>query len=200
MHLDRLIGTTAAGEYVPLYLPVQPGRRTRAAHMGVSAEDHDATSDELTEPPPGHVDDNNPAEPERLPFSRSCSYQARQEQDPRGDVVRDTDALMPAGITLPDPRTGLRAARQLTSRPVTAADPSADAAGIPSLIPLQPGPQDRNRARQASVPAGAPDYPSDLAGPCAVCRMPTHRYGIGGKPAVSSVSPRSPAISVTRCL
>ncbi|MEU1867821.1 hypothetical protein [Streptomyces gardneri] len=186
MHLDRLIGATAAGEYVPLYLPVQPGRRTRAAHMWVSGEDHDryleATTDELAEPAPGHVDDNDPAEPERLPFNRSCSYQARLGQDRRGEAVRDTDALMPAGITLTDPRTGLRTPRQRTSRPVSAADASAEAAGSIGLIPLYPGPQDRNGARPGSVPAGPPNCPSGLVGPCAVCRMPTQRYGIGGNP------------------
>ncbi|MFF2778521.1 hypothetical protein ACFVU3_26825 [Streptomyces sp. NPDC058052] len=192
MHLDRLIGVTAAGEYVPLYLPVQRGRRSRAAHMRVSADDHgrylDATTDTLAQPEPGHADDSDPAAPERLPFDGSCSYQARRGEDRRRDIVRDTDALMPAGIALSDPRPGFHPARERTCRPgPTAGAPAGGStpAGVsptPASIPLQPGPRDRDVSRQPIVGDGSPDCPADLVGPCAVCRMPTHRYGIGGSP------------------
>ncbi|MFD8015710.1 hypothetical protein [Streptomyces sp. NPDC058955] len=160
MRLDRLIGATAAGDYVPLYVP---GRRSRAAHMWVSGDDHDryrdATTDEPAEPAPGHVDDD-PAEPERLPSGRSCAHQdRRQGQERHGDAVRDTGALIPAGIALADPRT--------TPHP---------------QIPPQPGPRDRGGVRQAPVSVGPPDCPTGLVGPCAVCRRPTHRYGLGGSP------------------
>ncbi|WP_238545288.1 transposase family protein [Streptomyces bingchenggensis] len=55
-------------------------------------------------PPPGNVDDQDHAEPARLPLSRACSYQQRQEEnEERGSLARDTGAILPAGITLAQP-------------------------------------------------------------------------------------------------
>ncbi|MGO4749247.1 hypothetical protein AB4212_11565 [Streptomyces sp. 2MCAF27] len=86
MQLDRLIAATAAQEYVPLYVPAQRGRR--ASHLWVTARDRDqyldATNDDLAEPEPGNVDDQDHAEPARLPLSRTCSYQQRQEENEEG--------------------------------------------------------------------------------------------------------------------
>ncbi|MDX2939895.1 hypothetical protein, partial [Streptomyces ipomoeae] len=109
MHLDRLIAATAATEYVPLHLPAQPGRRPRASHTWVTAQDRekylDATQDTLADhPEPGTFDDV-PAEPEGFPLSRECSYQQRlEEQERRAGTPRDTTALLSAGITIRDPK------------------------------------------------------------------------------------------------
>ncbi|MEV6397135.1 hypothetical protein AB0M39_20540 [Streptomyces sp. NPDC051907] len=57
MRLDRLIGATAAHEFVPLYIPAQPGRRGKPSHLWVSSQDRerylDAANDAVALPEPG---------------------------------------------------------------------------------------------------------------------------------------------------
>ncbi|MGW2183652.1 hypothetical protein ACWCXX_37665 [Streptomyces sp. NPDC001732] len=177
MHLDRLVTAAAANEFVPLYMPAQPGRRARAAHLWVTAQDRerylDATSDTVAEPEPGTVDDNDPAEPGRLPLSRQCVYQERtEEKERRGRLPRDTKALMPAGITLHDPAT-LAAPRADTEKPVPAEAPPPP----PPTAPPANAPRRDRRATAVSLGC-APGH----VGPCAACRQLTHRYGVGGNP------------------
>lgn len=78
VHLDHLIGATAAGEFVALYLPAQPGRRGRAAHMWVTRQDfetyQDPSGQRPTYPKPGTVEDDDSGLPERLPLDRTCHY------------------------------------------------------------------------------------------------------------------------------
>ncbi|WP_189282257.1 competence protein CoiA family protein [Streptomyces atratus] len=107
IHLDQLIGATAGGAYVPLYLPAQPGRRGRAAHMWVTAQDRktflDATGENPAEPEPGAVDDDEPATPERLALNRNCTYtETENAKTRRGSTPRDTGGSVHAGITVRD--------------------------------------------------------------------------------------------------
>ncbi|MFD4925359.1 hypothetical protein ACFWNE_29160 [Streptomyces goshikiensis] len=66
IHIDQLIGATAAGEYVALYLPAQRSRR-RPSHMWVTAKDReqclDATGESEAAPQPGKVGDVEPGAP-----------------------------------------------------------------------------------------------------------------------------------------
>ncbi|MCB5910372.1 competence protein CoiA family protein [Streptomyces pinistramenti] len=186
MHLDRLVAVTAANEYVPLYLPAQPGRRSRASHMWVTSQDRgrylDTTTDELADPQPGTVDDDDPAEPERLALSHECSYQQRLDKEQRGSVSRDTGALMSAGITLREPR------------PPTPHRPPAAHIGLHDVPPSRPSepltpeapslrsprslqsPQDHRAV--AALLGCAPGQ----VGPCTSCREPAWRYGPGASP------------------
>ncbi|MFB6823708.1 hypothetical protein ACFCXA_19195 [Streptomyces virginiae] len=105
IHIDQLIGSTAAGEYVALYLPAQRGRR-RPSHMWVTAKDReqylDATGETEAAPQPGKVDDVEPGAPENLPLSHECSYEQRlQEKKRRGSTPRDTGEPVATGITIP---------------------------------------------------------------------------------------------------
>ncbi|MGW3699057.1 competence protein CoiA family protein [Streptomyces sp. NPDC005056] len=107
MHLDQLIGATAGGQYVPLYLPARQGRRGRAAHMWVTAQDRetflDVTGEKPALPEPGTVDDDEPAAPARLALNRNCTYtETEKEKKQRGSIPRDTGASVPTGITVPD--------------------------------------------------------------------------------------------------
>ncbi|WP_031069311.1 hypothetical protein [Streptomyces sp. NRRL S-118] len=189
MHLDRLIGATAAKEYVPLYIPAQPGRRGRASHLWVSTQDHerylDATSDSVADPQPGTVDDIDPSAPERLPLSRQCSYQQRQqEKEGRSSTPRDTVAILPAGITVPDPGalTPSRTSAATHAAPAVTAPASAPALPRPAGPPAQPtaaGAASRQHLRTTVQPLSCPP---EHVGPCASCRELTHRYGEGGNP------------------
>lgn len=161
MHLDQLIGATAAGEYLPLYLPAQRGRRGRAAHLWVTADDRekylDATGETPTEPLPGMVDDNEPAQPEHLPLSRECSYEQHlEEKKRRGSTPRDTGESLPTGITipaqepptLPEPRpttflSRIAAQHRAVSRPIH--------------------PQQRGPAQTPASPPGTPPWQAPKA-------------------------------------
>lgn len=183
MHLDHLIGATAANEYLPLYIPAQQGRR-RPAHLWVSAQDRerylDATADTLADPEPGTVDDHAPAEPEHLPLSRECAYQQRlEEKEKRGPVARDTVAILPAGITLTDPP--LPAPPQKNPRPLSSTAPASTSLSTSALPPLK-RPVRQPPTTSASSLAAGPHCPPGEAGPCASCRQLTHRYGKGGNP------------------
>ncbi|MFH8620152.1 hypothetical protein ACH4E8_34430 [Streptomyces sp. NPDC017979] len=203
MYLDRLIPATAAGEYVSLYLPVQPGRRPRAAHMWVTAHDRerylDATTDVVADPEPGAVDDHDPAEPERLPLPRECSYQQRLEQSRATSVPRETTALIPAGITLPSPASSTTSStRQFGAKPK-----ALHQRPLAAFVPPQPRPPARppSAAPTAARPT-VPQPPQDRAavavrlgcgpeqvGPCATCRGLTRRYGDGANPLCASCRP-----------
>ncbi|GAA3123674.1 hypothetical protein GCM10020254_83560 [Streptomyces goshikiensis] len=80
VHIDQLIGATAAGEYVALYLPAQRSRR-RPSHMWVTTKDReqylDATGEPRPRPQPGKVDDIEPGASENLPLNHECSYEQR---------------------------------------------------------------------------------------------------------------------------
>ncbi|MGW7603207.1 competence protein CoiA family protein [Streptomyces antimycoticus] len=221
MHLDRLIAATAAQEYVPLYVPAQPGRRNRASHLWVTAQDHerylDATSDTLAEPEPGNVDDHDPADPTRIPLSRACSYQQRQEDvERRGRTPRDTTALLPAGITLPHPSEPVPPPAQPVALPAPSAPTQAARPGgaahtlppqrsgpaTPSPYPPPPAsrpdstppavrtaPRPQQDRRAAAVRLGCA---TEQVGPCASCRELAHRYGPGGNPLCAACRGRLP--------
>ncbi|MFD6113755.1 hypothetical protein ACFWG0_27100 [Streptomyces yangpuensis] len=105
IHIDQLIGATAAGEYVALYLPAQRGRR-RPSHMRVTTKDReqylDATGETEAARQPGTVDDVEPGAPENLPLSHECSYERRLKEKKRcGSTPRDTGEPVATGITIP---------------------------------------------------------------------------------------------------
>ncbi|MEU7179902.1 MULTISPECIES: hypothetical protein [Streptomyces] len=207
MHLDRLVTASAVSEYVPLYLPAQRGRR--ASHMWVSAQDRekylDATTDQLADPDPGHIDNHEPSEPERLPLTRECAYQQRlDDKNRRGRIVRDTSAILPAGITLDGPSPPTSPPTETEARPATSPPTSTDAAPSASR-------QSRDTARSTGhQEAGPPPRTSQRAtrtaprmrdraaaatqlgckvnqvGFCATCQDLTRRYGQGGNPLCSA--------------
>lgn len=208
MQLDRLIAATAAQEYVPLYVPAQRGRR--ASHLWVTARHRDqyldATNDDLAEPQPGNVDDQDHAEPARLPLSRACSYQQRQEEnEERGSLPRDTGAILPAGITLaqpppaaPPPARHTPLPAQPTPAPASRPGPTVPtpprqrcqpATAAPHRPP--PAPRPAPRAEQDRLTAAARlGCAVDQVGPCASCQKLTHRYGPGGNPLCSTCRER----------
>ncbi|TQE24299.1 hypothetical protein SipoB123_18960 [Streptomyces ipomoeae] len=195
MHLDRLIAATAATEYVPLHLPAQPGRRPRASHTWVTAQDRekylDATQDTLADhPEPGTFDDV-PAEPEGFPLSRECSYQQRlEEQERRAGTPRDTTALLSAGITIRDPKNLIPHPRS-----TTLPGPPADTSPVP---PRAVTPQPAAPRTGSPAPVPPPDRHAAAArlgraleqvGPCAACQDLTRRYGRSGNPLCAACCP-----------
>ncbi|MEU6332012.1 hypothetical protein ABZ851_32865 [Streptomyces sp. NPDC047049] len=203
MQLDRLVAVAAAGEYVSLYLPAQAGRRNRASHMWVATQDRDryldATSDDVAAgPEPGTVDDHAPARPENRPLPRECSYQQRlDDKELRGSLPRDTGAIVPAGITLPEPRAPrsrrapLQAPPTAGSRnaPVIPQQASAPGSASPRLTPPPPLRGTLLDARRPSRPRADRAFVAarlgclvEQVGPCASCQDLVQRYGVGGNP------------------
>ncbi|WP_351233824.1 hypothetical protein [Streptomyces sp. NPDC002133] len=196
VYLDDLIGLTAAGEYVPLYLQRRAGR-SRAAHMWVTASDRqkylEATGDEPVEPSPGHVDDDQAVEPAPQALDPECSWEpSHREREEREGAVRDAGGAV-RGFTLRNP--AVAAAPTPAARPSTFLSYVAEQrrrGGLPlpppAVIPAQSrrvaaagaspvasqGPVLDRRAAAERLGCGV-----DQVGPCARCRGLTVRYGAG---------------------
>ncbi len=170
MQLDRLIATTAAQEYVPLYVPAQRGRR--ASHLWVVHDRDqylDATSDVLAEPETGNIDDQDPAEQHVFPWTAPAPTSKGRKKPPNGTAPRGT----PAPFCTPASRPG----RTTPVLPSQRREPAAAPHRAPPAP--RPAPQQQQERLTAATRLGCA---AKHVGPCASCRELTHRYGVGGNP------------------
>lgn len=202
IQLDDLIEQSAAGTYVPLFVPPKASRRGH--HMWVTTQDKadflqgrpEPTPTGATTGPRLPTDESGPQNPR--PLDPTCHYgepsTARRTRPPRDSSESIEVADWVPSVT----------AETLTRRKVSKACPCGATDGVRQFIsgylclahaPAIPVPPRFQPDAPRLQPLrwhieGTFPWPKTETGRCARCSQPCHRYGIGGSPLCERCAPQ----------